>query len=92
MRILNKESLLRLQRLVRGPKRIPETPSISSGADRWIGKTIHHHPWSTMTIYLDDQTYTDDEGYILSLSMESIEKLTEEEYSRFLAGNLEYEV
>jgi hypothetical protein len=45
-----------------------------------------------MTIYLDDQTYTDNEGYILSLSMESIEKLTEEEYSRFLAGNLEYEV
>ena len=45
-----------------------------------------------MPIYLDDQTYTDDEGYIISLSMESIEKLTEEQYSLFLAGNLKYEV
>ena len=41
-------------------------------------------------IQLDDQCYVDSEGYIVSLSYPAVEQLTEEEYSLFLAGQLEY--
>jgi len=41
-------------------------------------------------IILDDQCYVDTEGFILSLSQEAANQLTEEEYSLYLAGQLEY--
>ena len=41
-------------------------------------------------ILLDDQCYVDTEGFILSLSQEAANQLTEEEYSLYLAGQLEY--
>jgi hypothetical protein len=41
-------------------------------------------------IILDDQCYVDSEGFILSLSQEAAEQLTDEEYSMYLAGQLEY--
>ena len=41
-------------------------------------------------ILLDDQCYVDTEGYILSLSQEAAEQLTDEEYALYLAGQLEY--
>jgi hypothetical protein len=41
-------------------------------------------------IILDDQCYVDTEGFILSLSQPAAEQLTDEEYSLYLAGQLEY--
>ena len=41
-------------------------------------------------IILDDQCYVDSEGFILSLSQPAAEQLTDEEYSLYLAGQLEY--
>ena len=41
-------------------------------------------------ILLDDQCYVDTEGFIISLSQEAAEQLTDEEYSMYLAGQLEY--
>jgi hypothetical protein len=41
-------------------------------------------------IIIDDQCYVDSEGFIISLSQQSAEQLTDEEYSLYLAGQLEY--
>ena len=41
-------------------------------------------------ILLDDQCYVDSEGFIISLSQPAAEQLTDEEYSLYLAGQLEY--
>jgi hypothetical protein len=43
-------------------------------------------------IVLDDQCFVDTEGFILSLSQEAAEQLTDEEYSLYLAGQLEYTI
>ena len=44
----------------------------------------------TTMILLDDQCFVDTEGFVISLSQEAAEQLTDEEYSLYLAGQLEY--